>query len=261
MAFLSPHLGRRKAAIFAFLVSAIAAVQAGLGYSIYTGYVDYPLGITMLASLANLQQAIAGGRRSTWAFALLFAAIAALLKSEGLTFLLAVTLVAIFKARRVLLSRQVLPPFLVAAALVLAWQIFAAIHGWRSHHLLNESVSSLPFVVPARAFLIAAFTVEALVSHPDYIWLVAAFLLTAWLALRHARGRAGATLLVLTLQGVVYYGVFILNPGELTGTFHRLVIQLAPPLVLLLGLAISSDSGEPEVSSEVSHETGLPVTA
>ena len=40
----------------------------------------------------------------------------------------------------------------------------------------------------------------------------------------------------------------LLNPGDLTATFDRLVIQLAPALVLLLGLAMISDRDVLEVA-------------
>ena len=245
-AALSPYLGRGKAAIFAFLVTAVAAVQSGLGNPIYAGYVDYPLGITMLASLANLQRALVGGRRDTWVFAIVFAAVAALLKSEGLPFLLAVALVAAFKARRVLVS----PAAVLAVVLVVAWQAFATIHGWRSHHLLNDGIGALPSLLPARGVLIIAYAVKVTIERPDYLWLAAAFVLTVCLAYRQARRTAGAVLLVVALQCAAYFAVLVLNPGELVGTFDRLIIQLAPAVVLLLGLAISSQPDEePSVPS------------
>jgi hypothetical protein len=236
-AALVPVAGRARAAIFSFLITGVAAVQAGLGNPIYTGYADYPIGIAMVASLANLYRAVVGGGRATWIFAILFAAIAALMKSEGLPFLLAVLLVAAFKQRRVVVE----PPVVVGIALVLGWQVFAAAHGWRSTHLLSDRLSNLPLLVPGRAALIIAYVVRAIALRVDYFWLAAALLTSIWLVLRQPRTGERWVLFVVGFQLLTYFSVWVLNPGELTGSIDRLVIQVVPAAVLLLGLATAPD--------------------
>ncbi len=241
---LAPILGRRLAMIFMFLVTAVPTVQTALDNPIDTGYADYGLGVAMLASLANLQRAWSGGQSSTWVLAIVFASIAALLKQEGLLLLVLVMLLAAWRARQLLAS----PAVVASIGVVSAWEVTASMHGWRAHHLLNDSLASLPSVLPTRAVLIAAYTVMVVIHDGKVLWLAAAYGVSVWLVLRGARSTAGIVLVALTLQFVAYFAVFTLNPGEFVGIVDRLAIQATPGLVLLLGLAIavpSARSGTP----------------
>lgn len=233
---LAPLLGRRLAVIFMFLVTAVPTVQIALGNPIHTGYADYGLGVAMLASLANLHRALNGGHSSTWVLAIAFASIAALLKQEGLPLLLLVLLLAGWRARRVFVS----PAVVASIGLVLTWEVTASLHGWRAHHLLNDSLATLPSVLPTRAVLIAAYMVMVAIHDANFMWLAASYPVSLWLVLREAKSAARIPLVVLTLQFVAYFAVFTLNPGELVGMVDRLAIQATPALVLVLGLAIAS---------------------
>jgi len=56
-------------------------------------------------------------------------------------------------------------------------------------------------------------------------------------------------LAVFVLQCGVYFGVLVLNPGEVVGSLDRLIIQLAPTIVLMLGLAMGSERESAPASS------------
>src|ERR1700682_3935350 len=174
---LAPMLGRRLAVIFMFLVTALPTVQVALGNPVDTGYADYGLAVASLASLANLQRAWNGGHSSTWVLAIAFAAIAALLKQEGLPLLLAVLLLTGWRARRVLVS----PAVVASVGLVLAWEVTASIHGWRAHHLLNDSLASYPSVLPTRALLIPGDMATVVIHDGNFLWLAASYAVSLWL--------------------------------------------------------------------------------
>ena len=241
---VSRFAGVGRAAVVAFLAVAIAAVQTAMQDPLYTGYADYPLGVAMVASLANLHRGLTGGRTESWIFAMLFASVAALLKSEGLPFLLLVTAVVAMRSWRSLLSA----PVLISAAPVVAWQAFVAFNGWSSHHLLNDSLTTLPFIVPTRAALIVAYIAQVIAMRIDHLWLAAAFAVTAWLVWRQSHDMV-PVLAVFVLQCGVYFGVLVLNPGEVVGSLDRLIIQLAPTIVLMLGLAMGSERESAPASS------------
>jgi len=245
LALLGPRLGRRTILMFVVLVLAISPVQSALGDPLYTGYADYPVAILLLAVIANLYIAEESRRTDAYVLALGLALVAALLKSEGQV---AFVLVGFVVAERALLAgggaHQPRPRFTQMApvalllVLLIGWQVSAAAHGWRSHHLLNDDVGTLAGAIPARAILIAAYGVLRLGQVPNYIPIAGAYAVSSLLILR-AGGPARTCWLVLTLYGLSFYAIFVLNPGELVGTFDRAVIEIAPSVAILLGLALT----------------------
>src|SRR3989442_3194731 len=92
-ASLLPLLGKRLTALFALLMVALPALQTSFVIPYYMGYADYAIAVLMLLSLAHLYRSVRLGRDEDSALAVLFAALAALTKNEGLPFLLVIALV------------------------------------------------------------------------------------------------------------------------------------------------------------------------
>ena len=247
-ASLLPLLGKRLTAMFAFLMVALPALQTSFVLPYYMGYADYAIAVFMLLSLAHLYRSVRLGRDLDSGLAFLFAALAALTKNEGLPFLLVIAVVFVFGAAWGRVKERETPSLLLvsvaAAGLlpVVAWQVYTRVHGF------NSDVLSLPHpawtigLLTSRARTIASFFFHLMNRNDDYPWLAAAWIVATVLTVISRYRRLTLVWAALTAQGLTYGIALLTTPNEVTFELNtaadRLVLQLVPSLLLLLGLAL-----------------------
>ena len=247
-ASLLPLLGKRLTAMFAFLMVALPALQTSFVLPYYMGYADYAVAVLMLLSLAHLYRSVRLGRDLDSGLAFLFAALAALTKNEGLPFLLVIAVVFVFGAAWGRVKERETPSpllFSVAAAgllPVVAWQVYTRVHGF------NSDVLSLPHpawtigLLTSRARTIASFFFHLMNRNDDYPWLAAGWIVATVLTVISRYRRLTLVWAALTAQGLTYGIALLTTPNEVTFELNtaadRLVLQLVPSLLLLLGLAL-----------------------
>ena len=247
-ASLLPLLGARLTAMFALLMVALPALQTSFVLPYYMGYADYAIAVFMLLSLAHLYRSVRLGRDLDSGLAFLFAALAALTKNEGLPFLLVIAVVLVFGAAWGRVKERETPSLLlvsVAAAgflPVAAWQVYTRVHGF------NSDVLSLPHpawtigLLTSRARTIASFFFHLMNRNDDYPWLAAGWIVATVLTVVSRYRRLTLVWAALTAQGLTYGIALLTTPNEVTFELNtaadRLVLQLVPSLLLLLGLAL-----------------------
>lgn len=246
-ALLRPLLGGRTTMLIVFILAAMPILQAFFVFPYYMGYADYQVAALMMMSIAFLYRAAALGRDQDSALAVLLAALAALTKNEGIPFLLVVGVAAgIAFARSFLAKREwphirVLGIIVAAAVPVLAWQVYIRIHGFHSDllTLAHPGLSQLPSAVRTTV----SFYFHLMNRQDDYPWLGAAWLFATVAVIASRRPRLTLVWLVVTLQIGFYAIALLFNPRgtgfELITAGDRLVLQVAPALVLLLGLSVA----------------------
>jgi len=247
-ASLLPLLGTRLTAMFALLMVALPALQTSFVLPYYMGYADYAIAVFMLLSLAHLYRSVRLGRDLDSGLAFLFAALAALTKNEGLPFLLVIAVVFVFGAAWGRVKERETPSLLLvsvaAAGLlpVVAWQVYTRVHGF------NSDVLSLPHpawtigLLTSRARTIASFFFHLMNRNDDYPWLAAGWIVATVLTVISRYRRLTLVWAALTAQGLTYGIALLTTPNEVTFELNtaadRLVLQLVPSLLLLLGLAL-----------------------
>ena len=247
-ASLLPLLGARLTAMFALLMVALPALQTSFVLPYYMGYADYAIAVFMLLSLAHLYRSVRLGRDVDSGLAFLFAALAALTKNEGLPFLLVIAVVFVFGAAWGRVKERETPSLLLvsvaAAGLlpVVAWQVYTRVHGF------NSDVLSLPHpawtigLLTSRARTIASFFFHLMNRNDDYPWLAAGWIVATVLTVISRYRRLTLVWAALTAQGLTYGIALLTTPNEVTFELNtaadRLVLQLVPSLLLLLGLAL-----------------------
>jgi hypothetical protein len=264
-ATLLPLLGKRLTAMVAFILVAMPTLQSSFVFPYYMGYADYAVGALMMISLAHLYRSARLGRDEASALSLLFAGLAAMTKNEGLTFLLVVAIVigagvawAFAKER----ERPGLKLIGVAAAgiiPVLAWQVYARAHGFNNDLISRQGPHLTVGLLASRAYTIAAFLWHQMNRYDDYPWLAAAWIVSTALAVISRHPRLALVWVAVTAQAAFYAMALLLSPYDVTFLLFtaadRLILQLSPSLVLLLGLALyarpRAEVVEPLVATEV----------
>jgi hypothetical protein len=247
-AIVLPLLGKRLTAMIAFILVAMPTLQTSFIFPYYMGYADYGVGALMMISLAHLYRATRLGKDEASALALLFAALAALTKNEGLTFLLVVAIVTSAGLDWVILRRREQPPVrLIGVAVagmipVLAWQVYARVHGF-NNDLINAAGPHWTLgLLASKLHTVGAFVWSQTNRYDDYPWLAAAWLVSTAMALVSRHPRLVAVWAIVSAQAGFYLLGLILRPYDLTfllvTSADRLILQLSPALVLLLGLAL-----------------------
>ena len=247
-ASLLPLLGTRLTAMFALLMVALPALQTSFVLPYYMGYADIAIVAFMFLSSAHLYRSVRLGRDLDSGLAFLFAALAALTKNEGLPFLLVIAVVFVFGAAWGRVKERETPSLLLvsvaAAGLlpVVAWQVYTRVHGF------NSDVLSLPHpawtigLLTSRARTIASFFFHLMNRNDDYPWLAAGWIVATVLTVISRYRRLTLVWAALTAQGLTYGIALLTTPNEVTFELNtaadRLVLQLVPSLLLLLGLAL-----------------------
>ncbi|TMF69285.1 MAG: hypothetical protein E6I13_08840 [Chloroflexi bacterium] len=238
-ASLLPLLGTRLTAMFALLMVALPALQTSFVLPYYMGYADYAIAVFMLLSLAHLYRSVRLGRDVDSGLAF---------KNEGLPFVRVIAVVLVFGAAWGRVKERETPSLLlvsVAAAgflPVAAWQVYTRVHGF------NSDVLSLPHpawtigLLTSRARTIASFFFHLMNRNDDYPWLAAAWIVATVLTVISRYWRLTLVWAALTAQGLTYGIALLTTPNEVTFELNtaadRLVLQLVPSLLLLLGLAL-----------------------
>ena len=270
---LGRWLDRPLAITFTFVLVAMPMFAPALLTGPYFGYADYPLGIFMMLSLLfffegqTTRRASSGDDMTRWhsatsyLFAVVFAALAALTKNEGLP-LLAIVLVLLAIHLGVtgqLRSPQrrhwpILTVGLLAIVPVIAWRLYVSLADLEISPQVSfaQPLSQLP----ARASTIVRFVLglprimtigsvdgDRPISYVDIQWLGLSFLLSGVL-LAVNRFRTGSLVYAaIALQAAGYFLVLLFTPldllFQLSTAASRLLIQLAPSVVLMLGIALS----------------------
>jgi hypothetical protein len=242
-------VGSRLAVVFVFLLIAIAIpptyrffIDAG-----YFGHADYVEAIWILLTLIYLQAGESGDGTAD-VMAVASAAAAALTKDEG-TPLLLVTL-AVLIVRQVLRwrrwrERPAVRNIAIAAICVLPvviWHLTWSLAGITPLLLNHHPLSLLP-QLPSRAATIGRYVLALLGRENTYVWIWLALAMSL-LLLAFNRFRTGAAVaVVFALQLLAYFAVYLFSPinlaDHLSESVDRVILQLAPSVILLLAVSIS----------------------
>jgi hypothetical protein len=261
LAALSRWLNRPLAITFTFVLITLPLFAPALLTGAYMGYADYSLGVCMMISLVFLYDGETGGKPQAYAFAVVFAAMAALMKNEGLVFLVIVTaLLAIHLVTsgrlRMPVRRDwpILALLLVAVWPIVAWRAYVYTGGL-THSLSQVRVAEDLPLLPERASVILSFlgkmpslseisTAAGMIptTVADAPWLAISFLLSGVL-LAANRFRSGTLIYAaIGLQLLSYIVVYLFASIDLTTylatTGDRVLIQLAPSDIVMLAIAL-----------------------
>jgi hypothetical protein len=264
-------LGRLPALAFSFLFAALPIFQVALFSYAQMGWADYPVGILMLVSLQHLLHGRLTGDPLSYLAAGVFAALAAVTKNEGLSFLAITVLlllvmfaVASMRGRRPAISRSLLLLGLLWLLPVIAWQAYLRVHGIHGARLVGQQgFGQLLPALPGRAIAVLSSVRHVVSLHGDYGW-IGIDLLLALLLIGFKRSRAAipVTAAVL-LQLAAYLAVYLVTPFEIgyivNSSLDRLVLQITPSLLLLLAVALHPYLAPRSEAGEASGITGKPV--
>ncbi|MDP9325855.1 MAG: hypothetical protein M3O87_04875, partial [Candidatus Dormibacteraeota bacterium] len=167
---------------------------------------------------------------------------AALIKDEGLPFVVGLAIVVTALGRRRLWAdARGLLPAAVPAAFVLGWRLFVIANGYKSAMVQAASSNLNPADLAAKAIHISNFALHLVdVIRVDYGWVVLAGLVALELALVGRNLAVTALMALMILQALSYMVVYMLAPGDvdfwLNTSADRLTVQLLPlVLIALLG--------------------------
>jgi hypothetical protein len=269
-AVLLPLLGKRLTAMIAFVLVAMPTLQTSFVLPYYMGYADYAVGALMMISLAHLYRSTRLGRDEASALSMVFAALAALTKNEGVPFLLIISviigtglLLAMVRERD--WPRPLLVGVVVAALIpVIAWQLYVRVHGFSNDFINQQSTHWTAGLLVSRAHTIAAFIWHLMNREDDYPWLAVAWIVSTGLAVMSRHRVLTLVWLAVTAQAIFYGLALLFTPFDLTfqlvTSADRLILQLSPCIVLLLGLALrdlaGAQTGERQAQARVTTNEG-----
>jgi hypothetical protein len=243
-------LGRRLAIIFAFLLAAMPMLSTALIGPFNMGMADYPVGILMLMSLIHLVDGVRTGSPTSLPFTIFFASMAAMTKDEGFAFLVIVLLVvgadsiATFTQRRSIAPRWTLILAVLAVLPVIAWQVYFRAVGvpGAAHLSAVGRLGQLLPTLPDRALGIVKSLRRLLSAHTEEPWIAGGYLFSAILIFVRRSGAGVRVLLIVSGELLSYFLVYLVTPSDLGyiifTTFDRLVLQIAPSVLLLLAVAL-----------------------
>jgi hypothetical protein len=254
----------RIAVVFVFLLVAMTT-QATYRFFIdggYFGHADYMEAIWILLTLIYLQAGQSGDGAAD-VMAVACAAGAALTKDEGTPLLLVTLAVLIvryaWRWRR--LRERPAPRNIVIAAVcvlpVVIWHLTWSLSSIRPLMLNQHPLSLLP-QLPSRAATIVRYVAALVDRRNTYIWMALA-LPVSLLLLALNRFRTGAAIaIVFALQALAYFVVYLFSPIGLTEhlseSADRVILQLAPSVILLLAVSISPYLGGRSDSEADTHD-------
>jgi hypothetical protein len=241
-------LGLRLAVSLVFLFVAIPAGAAFLVDGSYFGYADYVEACWLVLALIYVQAGErAGGVADVMAVAC--ATGAALTKPEGTPLLGFVLAVLVVRRAWQWRQRRVLPPaktILLTGASVLPvviWHFTWLRTGTITPLMLNPDPLSVLPDLPSRAATILELLGRLPSRRNIDFWLVLAAPLSLLLLAFDRLRTGGALAAAFTLQLLTYFAVYLFDPLDLVPHFlssaDRVVMQLTPGVIVLLGVAIS----------------------
>ena len=283
-------ISSRLAIVFVFLLVAMAT-QATYRFFIdggYFGHADYLEAIWILLTLIYLEAeqfpspargeagqfpSPARGGELGWGqygaadvMAVACAAGAALTKDEGTPLLLVTLVVLIVRYAwrwRQFRERPAPRNFAIAAACVLPvviWHLTWSLSSIKPLMLNQHPLSLLPHL-PSRAATIARYVAGLVGRRNTYGWM-ALSLLMSLLLLALNRFRTGATIaVVFALQALAYFTVYLFTPIDLTEhlseSADRVILQLAPSVILLLAVSLAPNLRPSEDKGDTANLTGI----
>ena len=237
-------LGRRWSGILALLVLSLPLGLNQVYFDATMGYADYMLAVAFLLTLSCLAAAETRGEVGLYALALVLAGMAAMTKNEGQVLALSVTAVVVYRVARGLRGRVLAAGFAGLLPL-LAWKAVVIGNGYHSDLFQPADVRRVfeSGVLP-RAVGVIDFAFHILSFTNDFGWIVVAGLLALELTVLSRLRAARTALLVLALQVSSYYLTYVFTPYNLENhmntTIDRLFLQVAPALILVLGIALGA---------------------
>ena len=250
IALVRSVLSRVLTALFAFLFVAMPIFGLALLYSPYMGWADYPFGIWMLVSLIFLFDGMRTDDSMSLLFAVIAAAMAALTKNEGLSFLAIVLLLVGYRLARKGAATRAVPPLdarllatgLLALAPVILWQLYLRVEGFDHAVLSHRNWGQLLPALPGRALQILRGTRQLVYERLDYPWIGASFVLASLLLLVRRPPFSAWVYTAVVAQVAAYSVAYLVTPYDLDWiiltTFGRLLLQLAPSILLLLAITL-----------------------
>lgn len=237
LAALQRRLGLAAAAGATLLMSASPVLLPQLTER--AGYADLPCGVMLLVAAALLASEES---EAQW-LGVGFAALAALTKNEGIPMLIAALALTLFRVWRSAAGGRWRvagwPGAAVPIGGVVAWALFARLHGFRSDLSGGVNVVLHPEVVGARLATIGGYAADFLARTPDDAWLAVALGVAILGGAVHPARAPRALAALLTLQVLSYVGAYLISPynlaWHLSTSFDRLLLQVLPLTVLVLG--------------------------
>jgi hypothetical protein len=250
IALLRSLMSRMLTILFGFLLVAMPIFSFALFSAHYMGWADYPLGIWMLVSLIYLFDGVRSDDGASLLFAVVAAAMAALTKNEGLSFLAIILLLLGYRLARQIAMTRALPQVdprllvtgLVALAPVLLWQLYIRGEGFDQAMLSNRHWGQVLAAIPGRAAQIIRGTRPLASLNLDYPWIGMGFVLASLLMLIRRPPVSTWVYAAVAGQIAAYFIAYLLTPYDLgyilDTTFSRLILQLAPSILLLLAVTV-----------------------
>lgn len=258
IALVRSLMSRVLTVLFGFLFVAMPIFSFALFSSHYMGWADYPLGIWMLVSLIFLFDGVRADDGVSLLFAVVAAAMAALTKNEGLSFLAIILLLLGYRLARKVAATRAVPPIdprilatglLVLAAVVL-WQLYIRSQGFDHALLSHRQWGQLLAALPGRAVQILRGTRPLATFSLDYPWVAVSFVLASLLLFIRRPRVSGWVYTAVVGQIVAYFIAYLLTPYDLnyilSTTLGRLFLQLAPSVLLLLAITL----GQPPAAEQ-----------
>jgi hypothetical protein len=243
-------IGRLPALVFSFLLAALPIFGVALFSDVQMGWADYPVGILMLVSLLHLFRGQLMGDKQSYLAAVVFAALAAITKNEGLSFLGIVTLLLLVVLVKVIRTSgwpRIPVVFLIVGfsslVPVVAWQIYLRLHGIHPAQVLSvQGLAATHLSLATRAIVILRIMHGVVVQHSDYPWIGVDLALALLLIAVRRRGPAIFLAAAVLLQLAAYFLVYLVTPYDLifliSTSLDRLVLQITPSLLLLLAVSL-----------------------
>ncbi|HVS05246.1 MAG TPA: hypothetical protein VHK65_03665 [Candidatus Dormibacteraeota bacterium] len=256
LALVRSLMSRVLTVLFGFLLVAMPIFSFALFSSHYMGWADYPFGIWMLVALIYLFDGVRADDGVSLLFAMIAAAMAALTKNEGLSFLAIILLLLGYRLARKLAASRALPPIeprllatgLLALAPVVLWQLYIRSRGFDHAVLSHRQWGQLLAALPGRAVQIVRGTRPLATFALDYPWIAVSFVLASLLLFIRRPRISGWVYAAVAGQIAAYFIAYLLTPYDLdyilSTTLGRLFLQLAPSILLLLAITL----GQPEAA-------------
>jgi hypothetical protein len=250
IALVRSVLTRLLTALFAFLFVAMPIFGLALLYSPFMGWADYPFGIWMLVSLIFLFDGMRTDESVSLVFAVIAAAMGALTKNEGLSFLAIVLVLVGYRLARKVAATRAVPPVdprllvsgLLALGPVILWQLYIRVEGFDHAMLSHRQWGQLVPALPGRALQIFRGARQLVFERLDYPWIAASFVLASVLLSVRRPAAAAWVYAAVVAQIAAYFIAYLLTPYDLdwiiSTTFGRLILQLAPSILLLLAITL-----------------------
>jgi hypothetical protein len=242
--------GRRVGLVGSYLLASLIFFIPDLFNDQYLGYADFCFAITLMFVVIYSYRA--GKRRSlaeAW-WVMVLAVMAALIKNEGDGVLVAALFVilSLWGRRPVTRAKRLWRGAigLITLAPLLAWKVIAARHHYQSDLLTTHNVVTGLQHLPDRLDIIANYTATAVITQPS-LSLLAVSYAAAWYAAARFQSRALITAIgVVTVELGFYVFAYVITPYPLVSfmddSFGRLVLQVAPSIVLLVLVALCQGS-------------------